>query len=402
MNSSGHVDHDAVLRARTTLLGSGELTLCQKIEAYRVLADVSPLTYRPKLTYALVLRGFAAEFRDRPDVRLALFAEAVAVARGIGAQEPKGTQLLGEALYFYQRELFDADRPAEGQATREELTEVGLRGFERGQEPYRGLATVLAEEGRHREAALVLEEAARETSSSWSAIERAAALDAAGLRDQALEAFAEVVGTGRRALADDGTPLASVAMKLLQHSRMLDAAGRGGEAGAARAEALGLLAELARSGERRGWGSSVPLWAVLFALSGRVLEPAAAPGAPAPAFGTESGAWSRHVRRAYLEAVPALEARAGSLGPAERVTVHRRLTIRKTLLHGSHHLLPPPELRPLFDEGVALARRLGDEPGRGGGKLATALTDRCLYLLTARHYAEAHADLLEAAALPVG
>lgn len=35
------------------LLGSGRLPLHQQIEAYRVLSDVSPATYLPKLSRAL-------------------------------------------------------------------------------------------------------------------------------------------------------------------------------------------------------------------------------------------------------------------------------------------------------------------------------------------------------------
>ncbi|MFJ3309968.1 hypothetical protein ACIPSA_44600 [Streptomyces sp. NPDC086549] len=72
MDHSEKVDQDAVLRARTMLLGSGRLSLARQIEAYRVLAKVGPLTYLPKLCDALVFYGYEPEFRDRPDIRLAL------------------------------------------------------------------------------------------------------------------------------------------------------------------------------------------------------------------------------------------------------------------------------------------------------------------------------------------
>ncbi|MFE4332092.1 hypothetical protein ACFRQM_22530 [Streptomyces sp. NPDC056831] len=63
MNHSENVDQDAVLRARTMLLGSGGLSVEQEIEAYRVLAGVSPLTYLPKLSEALVGDGGADHCR---------------------------------------------------------------------------------------------------------------------------------------------------------------------------------------------------------------------------------------------------------------------------------------------------------------------------------------------------
>ncbi|MEV6992681.1 hypothetical protein AB0N87_26285 [Streptomyces sp. NPDC093228] len=81
MEHTDGVDQDAVLRARTMLLGSGRPRLGQQVDAYRVLSAVSPLTYLPKLTEALLSYGYAPEVRDRPDVRLARHAEAVATAR---------------------------------------------------------------------------------------------------------------------------------------------------------------------------------------------------------------------------------------------------------------------------------------------------------------------------------
>ncbi|MFI2458023.1 hypothetical protein [Streptomyces sp. NPDC019539] len=51
--------------------------------------------------------------------------------------------------------------------------------------------------------------------------------------------------------------------------------------------------------------------------------------------------------------------------------------------------------RPYFDEGVALGRRLPDDPAR----LARALTDRAMFLVAARTFEPAHADFAEAVAL---
>lgn len=52
-------------------------------------------------------------------------------------------------------------------------------------------------------------------------------------------------------------------------------------------------------------------------------------------------------------------------------------------------------LRPLFDQGVALARRLPTAPGT----LAETLTDRAMFLVAAQRYEEAHADFAAAVEL---
>ncbi|MFC9620622.1 hypothetical protein ACFTXM_11665 [Streptomyces sp. NPDC056930] len=415
MNHSENVDQDAVLRARTMLLGSGGLSVEQEIDAYRVLAEVSPLTYMPKLSKALVSFGYAPEFRDRPDIQLALHAEAVAAARRIGAEEPKRTELLIGALTPYQRLLYTAGRRAEGFAICEEMAEAGRQGFERGQVPspvygHGRLAAVLAEEGRHREAAEIcgrIVRAARPEEPSgvsfWTAVEWAAELDAAGLHDAALDAFAHMVDACRRELDAGSTSLAILTWELVRHSQMLDAAGRRAGAGAARKEALGLLAELGETGERKSWSNILSWWTMLLGLSGRAEEPAASARTPAPPFG--STLWSPDTRQAYFEGLPALEEETARLTEPAAVdprrhlpgliATHRRMTIRSALHreNRTHRILKP--LRPVFDEGVALARRLdglGAQEGRA--LLARALTDRSMFLLAAKQYGEAHDDFL--------
>ncbi|MFC7259580.1 hypothetical protein [Streptomyces lutosisoli] len=114
MDHADKVDQDAVLRARTMLLGSGRLSLGQQVEAYRVLSVVSPLTYLPKLTEALLSYGYAPEVRDRPEVQLARHAEAAVTARRVDAGDPKRTELLVRALSAYRYELYAVGRRAEG------------------------------------------------------------------------------------------------------------------------------------------------------------------------------------------------------------------------------------------------------------------------------------------------
>ncbi|MFF9622287.1 hypothetical protein [Streptomyces griseosporeus] len=65
----------------------------------------------------------------------------------------------------------------------------------------------------------------------------------------------------------------------------------------------------------------------------------------------------------------------------------------------THIILKP--LRPLFTEGVALARRLAARTGpqRGRAVPARALTDRAMFLLAARRYGEAYDDFREVVAL---
>ena len=133
MNHSENVDHDAVLRARAVLLGSGRIDLHQEIRAYRVLAQVGPLTYLPKLARAL-LTLIHQEFRDQPEIRLNLTAEALAAARELDVSEPKRTELLIETLDAYQHQLYTLGRSAEGFAVREEMARVGGQAFAAGEE----------------------------------------------------------------------------------------------------------------------------------------------------------------------------------------------------------------------------------------------------------------------------
>ncbi|WP_137992437.1 hypothetical protein [Streptomyces vilmorinianum] len=408
MNHSENVDQDAVLRARTMLLGSDRPSLAREVEAYRVLARVSPSAYLPKLTRALVSWSYSRQLRDLPEQQLALCAEAADAARRIDAGEPNRTEVLVRVLGVYERALFAVGRRAEGLAVCEEMAEAGRQGFERGQvtSPLYGhgrLASVLAEEGRHREAAEICGRGLRARRldgspgispgvSFWSMVEWAAELDAAGLHDEALDAFADLVAATRKEAEAGDTSLAILTWELVHHARMFDAAGRTAEARAARQEALVLLTELAETGERKSWSNILSWWITLFALSGRSAEPAASPDAPAPPFGTHHHDWSPDVRQAYIDDIPALEEEVAGLEEAgclpDLVAAHRRLTIRSALLQERRtHLILKP-LRPLFDEGVALARRLG--PGTHAH--AQALTDRSMFLLAAHQYGEAHDD----------
>ncbi|MFF5933174.1 hypothetical protein [Streptomyces sp. NPDC012508] len=136
----------------------------------------------------------------------------------------------------------------------------------------------------------------------------------------------------------------------------------------------------------------------LFALSGRADEPAASAESPMPPFGTDLG-WSSDTRDAFLGALPGLGTEAARLHRAGRlpelVDVQRRITIRVILREGNRPYRFAQRLKPYFDEGVALARRLPEDPAR----LARALTDRSMFLVAARTFEPAYADFAEAVAL---
>ncbi|WP_037675497.1 hypothetical protein [Streptomyces globisporus] len=394
MGNTRKYDEETVLRARVLLLGSGRLNWWQEVEAYRVLATVSPAAYLPKLVRALTSYRNASWRTADPEVELALHAEAVEAARRIGTDEPNRADVLCGTLRSYQRSLFAAGRRAEGRAVCEELAEAGR---------YGRLAVVLAEEGRHGEAAELLGRhiAAGEADvSDWTLIEWAAELDAAGRHEKALEVFARLVEDHRRRAAEDLSPLVSLVWKLEQHARMLRAAGRLAEEAAARREALALLVRLARGGEPVSWSGIEASWVTLLALSGRPAEPAATPDAPLPAFGVHLlHDWSPDVRKDYFASIPALERQTAALRESGDlsglIVTQRRLTVRRALRWESRRRGDVETLLPAFDEGVALARRLATDPDA----LARALTDRSMFLLAVQRYEEAHADFAEAIAL---
>ncbi|WP_319054183.1 hypothetical protein [Streptomyces europaeiscabiei] len=383
------IDHDAVLRARVLLLGSGRPSRAELVGAYRVLAEVSPKAYMAKLVDALLSLRY--ESRD-PKVDLALAAEASRAARRIEVGAPNRAERLHRALDAYQASLFALGHRAEGRAICEELAEAGRS------EP---LASVLAEEGHFREAAKLDEEAARNgipEHSFWNMVQWAANLEGAGLHDAASAVFRELLEETRRKAAEQRTALAILTWELVHFSRMREAVGDEASAGAARREALSVLEELATTGEPKNWSCILGWWRTLFVLSGRAAEPAASPESPMPPFGTELR-WSRDVRDGFLGMLPGLEAEAARLREADRlpelVDVQRRIGIRTAVREGDHPHLFEDRFTPSFDEGVTLARRLPDNHAR----LARALTDRSMFLVAARSFEPAHADFAEAVAL---
>ncbi|KUN74560.1 hypothetical protein AQJ46_03230 [Streptomyces canus] len=412
MDHSEKVDQDAVLRARTMLLGSGRLELGRRVEAYRVLSAVSPLTYLPKLVEALLSYGYAQEAGNPAEVQLARRAEAVAAARAIDDKDPKKTDLLVRALDAFRHQLYLLGRRTEGFAMCEEMAEAGKSGFERGQvkSPVYGhgpLVVVLAEEGRYQEAAEWCEQMVRsehEQESAelpfWDMVEWVAALDASGRHEAAVEVLAELVDDTRARCAEDDTALAILTWELVHQAGLLDGVGRRAEAVVARQEALALLTELDLTGERKSWSNIHSWWGTLFAMSGRSAEPVPSASAPGPSFGSAFLQWSPDIKQAYFGSMASLKEQVEELREAARtdpgrhlpelVAAHRRLMIRCAVYreNRSHLILKP--LRPVFNEHVDLARCLADKE-----VLARALTDRSMFLLAAHQYGEAYDDFVE-------
>ncbi|MEU1593013.1 hypothetical protein ABZ468_09135 [Streptomyces sp. NPDC005708] len=231
-----------------------------------------------------------------------------------------------------------------------------------------------------------------------------AELDAAGHHDAALETFADFVDVTRAEVDEDRSALAILIWQLVQYAGMLGTAGQRVEARGVRQHALALLSELDKTGERKSWSNILSWWATLYALSGRSAEPAPLPSAPTPPFGFPFLDWSPDIKQAYIDGLPSLEEQVARLREAARtdprghfpelVALHRRLSIRSALYweKRSHRILKP--LRPIFNEGVALARRLVDVASAEQSRetLGQALTDRSMFLVAAQQYGEAYDD----------
>ncbi|WP_149826162.1 hypothetical protein [Streptomyces tailanensis] len=414
---SGDVDQDAVLRARNVLLSSGRPTPREAVEAYRVLARVSPATYLPRLSRALVDLGYGDVFDELPQARLALFEEAAEAAYALDGSDPMRTEVLLKALEPLQHHLFVLGRRAEGLALREEMAGLARRALDTDPDAPVGdalelWARALAEEGRHREAAELHEEIVRHArpygsrsgGAAWAVLEWMAEAEAAGMRDMAEAAARELVEMEQSEFSARGTTRSLLFFALLRLAELLDGYGEFEAASAAYDEVGELLAGFAASGDLSPGAYLYPYWAVLFGLSGRAPE-LPAPGRCAPAFGAEIGKTTPDVRERYFAELPALraavDAPALDADLAERVLAHRRLTVRSALhaVHRRGYLFLEPVL-PLFEEGVALARRLyAADAAAGSAQLARALFDRASALAAGQRFAEAHPDFQEALAL---
>ncbi|MBM7052727.1 hypothetical protein [Streptomyces durocortorensis] len=399
MDHWGKVDQDDIVRARNVLLASGRRTPGEEVDAYRVLAQVSPASYLPLLAGALRRLAYDAGSGTRHACALELCEEAVAVARRIDPAEPARADVLYRALDGYRGELYRLDRHTEALTLCAEMLDISrARTGPAGVPVVKGLrewAAGLSEAGRYAEAADAMDELVaallpdgpRSGALAWTLLDWIAALHDAGRFGEALAAFERLVTMEAAEAAADRGPMVCHLHALIGYARMLDTHGRDERAALARQEALAVLGELAETGERKTWsGYQRSLWAELLTLSGAYGDESAAdeprtPSGLAPMRGSPRARWrnadSRLALRAEVDALAPRAAEDPDRHLAELVRLHRSLTLRSAVFWEKRTRLFAEQARPLFDEGVDLARRLsGHDPAEGTRALARILTDR--------------------------
>ncbi|OKK15974.1 hypothetical protein AMK09_23630 [Streptomyces sp. CB02488] len=407
------------MRARNVLLASGRRTPSEEVDAYRVLAHVSPVSYLPLLASALQRLSYDGGSGKRHASCLALCEEAVAVARSIDAAEPGRADVLYRALDTFQGELYRVGRHSEGLALRAEMLAMGRAQAELSGDPVvKGLhewAAGLSEEGRYAEAADAMTELVtamlsyepRSGTLVWSLLEWIAALHDAGRSGEALAAFETLVGTEAAEAADDRRSMAGHLYSLIGYAQMLDAYGRAEQAALARQEALVLLERLADTSERKSWsGYRTSFWAVLLSMSGAESGRPASDG-PHPSSGADPMHWSPRAKQRYFDSRHALREEVDTLALraaedpdrhlAELVRLNRVLTIRSAVYWQSRDHRFAEEAHSLFDDGVSLARRLArHDPGEGKRALARNLIDRSTFHTAAGEFGSALDDFRQA------
>ncbi|MFG2988415.1 hypothetical protein ACGFZK_03760 [Streptomyces sp. NPDC048257] len=419
MNHSGKVDQDDIVRARNVLLASGRRTPREEVDAYRVLAQVSPASYLPLLARALQRLTYDTGSGKKHPSCLALCEEAVAVARSIDPAETARADVLYGALDTCQRELYTLGRRAEGLAMRAEMLAIGRAQAEQSGAPVaRGLrdwAAGLSEEGRYAEAADAMTEYAAAIlphgpgsgSLAWSLLEWIAALHDAGRSGEALAAFETLVSMEAAEAANDHGSMACHLYSLIGYAHMLDSYGRKEQAALVRQEALALLTELADTGERPSWsGYQASFWAVLLTFFGAEGDRPES-GIPRPPSGAAPVQWSPDAKRRYFDSRHALREEVDTLAPratedpgqhlAELVRLQRVLTVRSAVYWENRTQLFAERVRSLFDDGVGLARRLSQhDPVDGTRTLAGILIERSTFHTTAREFGPALDDFRQA------
>ncbi|MFE3413614.1 hypothetical protein ACFXMT_36490 [Streptomyces mirabilis] len=419
MNHSGKVDQDDIVRARNVLLASGRRTPREEVDAYRVLAQVSPASYLPRLARALQRLSYDSGSGEKHASSLALCEEAVAVARSIDPAEPARADVLYGALDTCQRELYTVSRHAEGLAMRAEMLAISRAQAELSGKPVvKGLrewAAGLSEEGRYAEAAdamtelvaAILPDGPGSGGLAWSLLNWVAALHDAGRSSEALAAFEALVSMEAAEAANDRGPMACHLYSLIGYAQMLDTHGQGEQAALVRQEALVLLTELADTGERKSWsGYQASFWAVLLTFSGAESDRPASDG-PRPPSGTAPMQWSPDAKQRYCDSRHALREEADALASratqdpdqhlAELVRLHRLLTIRSAVYWENRTHLFAERVRSLFDDGVGLARQLSQhDPAEGTRALARILIDRATFHTAAHEFRPALDDFRQA------
>ncbi|SFP84893.1 hypothetical protein [Actinomadura madurae] len=402
------MDEWDVTQARVALLRGKRLSTVEEVRIYRVLAEVEPGLYLPKLALALRALTYAEELRHKPEARAELAMEALEVAKRIPSGHPERSEVLADALDACRWQLCEAGRHEDAFELHAEIVESS-RGTD-----IPGLhlwAVALAEEGRYAESASVFAELTDPAATPsdhalpWNLISCAAQFEAAGDAEAALARSSDLVELEQANVDHETGPMTCYVYAAVNHARLLGILGRDGDAVAALEAAEPVCAELAATGERKSWsGYQTAFWAVLLSVSSRADERFPQTG-PRPPLGVNFHHWAPHVRGWYGEEErAALRDEVEALRPGaeaaprrhlrELVALHRRLTVRAAV--SRDHRAPLP-LSALFEEGVVLAERL--RPFDGGVALRTALLDRSTFSLAGGDHEGGYADFVKALAL---
>ncbi|WP_181010938.1 hypothetical protein [Streptomyces sp. SM13] len=258
--------------------------------------------------------------------------------------------------------------------------------------------------------AALLPEGRSDGALAWSLMQWIAALHDAGRSGEARAAFERFVAMEADEAARRRGPVICHLHALIGYAGMLDLHGRNEQAARVRREALAVLTELtegAASGERVSWGGyEASFWAVLLTVSGTESMRPWSDGPRAPS-GTDPMKWSPDARQRYFDSRDALrravDALAGQAAEdpaghlAEVVRLQSVLTVRSAVYWQNRTHLFAEQLHPLFDEGVALARRLPrHDPVEGPRTLARILIERSAFRIAARELGPALDDFREA------
>jgi len=416
MTQSGRADDEAVARAQAQLLSSDRLSPRDLVAAYRVLRTVTPDAHTEEFVHAILSQGY--ELKAEWEARVAIWAEAVEVARDAAQANPRRAKLLVDALDAYQRGLVGAGLRTGGLAACREMAAAGKRAYEVGvvDSPSHGswnLALMLAEEGEHAEASGLLEamvrdkrRTEREGKDFWTQIAWIAETDAVGDHAAARGALRMLIDQDRAHAEQETGPYAFVVWELLLLAAMNREHGREREAESCDATTEDLLTLLASDGEPKNWSNIMAWWVVLSSLSGRTQD-RPAPGELEPPLFADLG-WSPDVAQAYLgagrEDLQAQVARLTALAEGEPeahlsrlVEVQRAFTLRSVRYWAKRSWRVTDELRRCFDEGVRLSRELIDVYEQAGRPaLARALADRAGMHVAARDFPPALRDFSEA------
>jgi hypothetical protein len=271
---------------------------------------------------------------------------------------------------------------------------------------------MLAEEGKHAEAAALFETMVRDNEQAggtgkdfWTTIAWIAETEVAGDHAAARSVLRGLIDHDRAHAEQQTGPYAIVAWELLLLAAMNRAHGQVPDAESCDAATEELLTLLATSGEPKNWSNILSFWVVLAGLTGR-MQDRPAPGELDPPLFADLH-WSPDVRRVYLgpgrdnlqaevSRLTELAERDPTKHLARLVEVQRAFTLRSVRYWESRSSRITDELRQCFDEAVHLCHRLSHVDEQAGRSvLSRALADRTGMHVAARDFPPALRDFIE-------